>query len=645
MHEVGAHDPLRIIPVRANARRGAFAGTAALAVGTLVTVARAQGMIDGFAAALLAALALLALPVGRTLSERVFLLGTCALGWNCMLWWIPLPEGRVTGVLAVVSAAAVGWFVWALVPRRSTKRRLLPVTAWPDLLPPVAALVSMAVLTFAYLRVDNTSQLAALLPAWDNSEHYAMFASIWNNGVTQEMLPKPPGDQLPYSGYPQAFHATVTSVSALLWPGSASDSASLVSLYSHACLVVVGAASMVLVAGLTSIPAARRRMTSTMALAVALISVFSLGPGLVLHLSGFTAFWLPCVLTSCSIFIAVQWTSMNQTVHGIAMLGTTVAVAHGWILLLTMSLPVFASAILTMPLKPLAKQPVRGIALLGVTAVAGLAVLRAKSMVAGQQLSYLATPGAIEAPNLLATAVIAAAASIAITYGRSPVIERFRAKARFLRTNLLLYAIVSCMLTASLVAYIQIRHSNFPSYYFWKYLAGFELFSCTLLIAVLATTPKRNLAAMRFSPNIRPVAGACAILISALAGTLPSGSPAARLQAHTAAAQRLTPVAAALLHNSTRSGGCTPMVFSTSPSIMDPMNAQQWYLALRGGWTVRANEMARELHRDSNGTDDGQLAVSNWLARHPGCLLVSPSQKNALSASLRPAERSRLLRW
>ena len=280
-------------------------------------------------------------PTSRELSRRLLIAGPVLLGGIPLLWWWRLPLSGVGGhaglLLAMLTGGVVAWLVAG--PRvLSRARLLLPRVRWADGVLALGALVA----TWVYLPSLRASSpevtLSRLLRGWDNSAHFDMAAMIYNHGVVISHIPSGPLGQWSYAQYPQGFHTvTATLLEALLGPaGAGVDPGALVGAYGRSMMLVVLLGVVMVLAGITSLPALRRRPLVAFPAVMFVVATFTLGPGGMLIHDGFPNFVLAVTFVAAIPLLVIQMTRPLSPVFLAALGGAAVGIAHNWSLLLSM---------------------------------------------------------------------------------------------------------------------------------------------------------------------------------------------------------------------------------------------------------------------------------------------------------------------
>jgi len=646
--------------------RGVASGAAAAA---LVLALRLSGLLVG-PIAVMAAVALgLLIPVGRTVSRRALLVGSTVLGWLVITWWLPLPlggVGRATTLMALTAAGVTGWSMAGRLPR-TRLRTLLPRVTVVDGVAATATGLAAAVLS-PWLRITNpTGALAMLVPGWDNSAHFDMVAMIRRFGVTVDQLGAAPrGETWVYAAYPQSFHAVAATMMELLGPvrpgAVGTELVTMVQATGWLEVLAIG----VLAAGIVSLPTLASR-PGVSAITVAVVTAaFLLGPGAMAMPAGFPNFFFACVLASCVPLVVMTADKVTSPVM-LALGGLLVGVANSWILLLALALPAAVAVVLPWrrdrwPTTRLGWTSVTAITLL--TAVGGL---HAQQLLSGLDVGgVLTTVGGLPAPDR---------GTMAVTIGAGVGLAILALTRRLGRGAATSSAVFVGLAVGAAIAVLQIARSKALSYYFWKYAIGLELITTVLAVVALSALLDARAEQTAAVPTLtrpirrRLVAGtADAVGIGVLAaaalqlygftgmviGPLPMVPTAdGILQRHAAIVRAQTPSAVDLQIWAAAGVAVPP---GTNPvyvgplsdeSIINPMNAQQWYLALTGRWTDMAQNRTRFLSPTGTGVeqDSLEIRVRRVLDADPlAVVIVAPGSLQALREALGP-DASRALPW
>ena len=479
--------------------RGIRAVATTLVLGASVVVVRQAGVVQGWVALIAALLAVLAVPTSRSLSRRILLAGCVFFGWVPLLWWFPLPVGsvgRVTVLLAATVALTGAWVSAGERPR-DRLRRLVPRWRGVDVLPPLAAAGAAALLA-PWLSVrDGASALTLMLTGWDNAPHANMVMMIRAHGQTITSLPvAPDGSAWEYSNYPQGFHASAATLIELMASPSIGSPAQEAARFLVATATINVAIVAMLAAGISSLPAVRRRFFVALPATLLIFALVLLGPGAASLSHGFTNFTLASALVGAVGLVAVSMPRVAMPLQMAAVGGAMVGVAHNWAPLLLLAVPLAAASALPFQRRRWSASRLHWMSTLAVLSATAAGVLAAFHTLNAIDAGAIATRGgAIEEPSLgltLALAFAAMAASLAAL--------------RLRRTDAGHAAVVSGVgvrigswtlvpvIGLGLMTLLAARAASAglpPAYYFWKVTTAVELVVGVLLAASLAVLVAR----------------------------------------------------------------------------------------------------------------------------------------------------------
>ena len=443
----------------------------------------------------------------------------------------------------------------------------------------------------------------------DNAGHFWMFTMILRRGATVDALPPPAnGGTWHYSHYPEGFHATVASVAQLIWPHTTWGRDDSLAAYWPASALVVSAGVTVLTAGLTSLPTVRDRWDIAAPLVGLLAAAYLFGLGSVLVSWGFASFVFSCSLVGCAFFIAIQFTTVRETSASLALGGAAVGVAHAWILLLTMMVPVALALVLPLSSTRLRGSFMRWVAAVLVVGATALGVWRAVTHRRGESRSPLVVDARWHPDRFprggcwvcswpcawwpfLTRSQRATSETQQHAAPTDPGVDRWccRPQCWWRRT----------------LGVIQVRADGDVGYYFWKYVCGAELVLLVLLTALVAmhVDPPGRILRGRPSGHVSPLAAAALVIGTTLVRPLfmGTGSPGRRRgPARGPTANTLRSVAAQLEHASrqTRHDNTQePSIFVVSPGPCDTMNGELCVPSRRepGIWSSSAEAQAEAL--------------------------------------------------
>lgn len=612
-------DPPVVGAARSRGTR-AVALVAAAAVALAVVVLRETQVLEGYVAVLAAVVLALAAPTSALLSRRILLVAGLVAGIVPVLWWWHLPlgsVGRATVLLALLAGALTAALLWrgpADVRRRA--RLALPRWTPTDGVLAVAA-VGAAWVAAGWLRLSSGAQaVSALLPAWDSSAHVNMVLMLRRHGSTIGAVgAAPAGEHWKFADYPQGYHAVVATAIELADGSRVGSAADEVLAYAHVQGLVLVALAVILAAAVCTLPTVRRSPSRALLLSAFVVGAFVVGPGGTAVREGFVNFTVAGVLTVGAVALA----SSMPARHGrrsvlplVALAGLVVGVAQAWALLLVVALP--AAVLVVAPLGRL-RWPDRRtlVALTPAAALLAAGLLQTyRTLSRLEPGQVLAIPGGITtaSPGLLGAVVLTAVALALWPRG-----------AQQRRTRWLVIVPLAGGLALAGVAVIELLGGGGLSYYFWKLLTGVALV-CTGVIAVaVARWPAEP------RPTTRPARlrlGA-SVALAAVASTQLFGftgfgrSILAAPTVQTAEADELLGAATVLADR--------PGTFLAIDGI-NPINAQQWVLALAGRWTTEANDAATDLvgpdGQPRPALDSAARALSS-----PGAVVVATPQEAA----------------
>lgn len=628
---------------------------AGLVAGTVLLL-RGQGLLSGPLALVVSAVLVLAVPTSGQLSRRILLAAALLFGWIPVLWWAPLPVaglGRVTLLLAVSAGALAAWVGHAEHP--VTRLRLLvPKFALVDVLPLLAAGVAAGLLRGWWRLESGETVLAFLSRGWDNSAHFDMVEMIRAHGATIDVLGAPSGGTWKFADYPQSFHVAVAAVMELTGSVAPADARTELVAYLHSVglVAIVGVAA--LVAGLCALPSLRRRPLLAAPLAVLTVSGYVLGPGSIALHDGFPNFFLGCVLASIAFLVAVPLRRCVPTVHLAALGGTIVAVAHTWVLLGTLVAPVALLAIFVLWRRRHLSSRRKTLLDAGIILATLIATARAAQILTGLRAAdVLTAPGGIVPPNLTVVLVLAALVSVGwVVLGTN----RVSAVSSALRSTSRWLALVPAagLVTLAGLAAVQLRADGALSYYFWKFATGVELVSVVALASGIAQAarPRRADRPTRTAVPVLASAAACLVATQAF-GLFGPGlarlaiapvAPGAERYVQMAHESPATVATASHLLEVAAQQRAEPkprlVVLDAGAAAIDPVSAQQWLLALTGGWTAASNRQASLLGRPSDTLHDLTASAEQVLQADPDArLVVTGNSATMLVAGLSSSTR------
>lgn len=626
---------------RTNASR-ALAVAIGVAAATTILLLRHYRALPAAGALLLVVGLIVLAPVSRELSGRIFLLGLALLGWPFLLWQ-PLWTFDRTGATLAVAAAVV---VYTVVRRRQSSKPVLPRVRVIDALVPVSAAAGVAALG-PWLRARTpVDALATLLPGWDNSEHYDMWRMILLHGQTVDRLPNTAdGAPWAYSTYPQGFHAVAATIADALWPGVAHDTGLSVVAYSRSMALVMILLVVVLTAGICRLAVATRHPMVSIPASALVSSALLLGPGGISLEYGFANFVLACGLLVGAVLVVLTMPRIHSSIELVALGGALIGIASNWGVLLVVAAPIAAAALLPLSRGHWSASPRQWLTTVAVGALTAMGVARPVAVVAvDPQPGLFTADGAISVPNLgTLVAVAAVVTALGAIMGMNARHRHDPMKVTFVRYALLsLGALAALMLVAVYIARLQLAANGRLGYYEWKLLtAGLILLTGLLAtgLVVAASLHPDTLHIGVAGPARFSVAVGLAVAATQVFGysgptsrahALTVANSPAELRAQWDAARGARVGAATELLAATRAsvgarGFEVAYLAVPGPATMDPINAQQWFLALRATWTRDNNSDSRNLAMGQDSVAATAQVAAKWLTIHPhGTLVVAP---------------------
>ncbi|MCL3862695.1 hypothetical protein [Actinotalea sp. K2] len=630
---------------RTGLRDHLVAATAGIVVGALAVTLRVGGGLHGSLALGVAILLVLAVPTSRLLSRRIFLSGALVFGAIPVLWWwdLPLgPVGRATGLLAGIAGGLTTAVLWKGRAEAGPRiRSLVPARALVDLVP-VAAAGATAWVAHGWLTVSSgATALAALLPGWDNSAHYGMVHMMRAHGTTVTGLAGAPADeQWKFVEYPQGYHAVVATVMETLSSPELSSVEDEVVTYVNAQGWVLVLVATMIAAGLCSLPALRRRPAFAVPVAVFAVVGFVVGSEGGSFVAGFANFMVAAALTACIPLLVVTMHRVLMPVHLAALGGLLVAVAHGWFLLLVVAVP--AAALVLVPVERTRRATSRTTkvlcgAVVVLTAVGMLQALQILSVLDPGEV--LVIPGGILVPDLGRVLALALGA-----IGACLLVSRYRGGPR---TAWCALVPAAGLVAAAFLGLFQLYAGGELSYYFWKLLVGVELVSAVVLALALATAlPALPGRAPHGRGRLREGAAVVVLTLAATQVFGFTGTGQGRFRAADTAPTVAQHLIAAV--GSTAGVPASRVTYLATPGegALHPINAQQWFLALSGRWTVEANDDTALLVGPTGAANEPSGVLGLLLERPGAVVVLDPDQAAVLRAqATSPEITARILSW
>lgn len=479
--------------------RGVLAGVAAgVATYLLVT----SGLLPELVLLLLVALLLVVVPSAPRLAPRLGVnLATC-VGWVPLAWGVdwPVPVNRGAAVTALVTGGLVVHVLSSDRPRRRLGN-LVPDAKLVDALLPLAAAAAAAAtypLTFA---ASPLRALTVLVPGADNWAHFDIFSTMRAHGPMSGTVGST-GETWAFADYPKGFHGLVATLSEVTFPGMTTGPQSLM-VYTHTVGVVIVLGLVLVTAVFLSLPVVADRPGLAAPAVVVTWTALLWEPGQKVLANGFANFWLGAVAAGSALVLALAADAgVRQTVRVSAVAGLLVCVFYTWTPLGIIAAP--AAFIVMVPQGAGSGPRHRRIWTLVVLGLSLAAVAKVVLVLVGVvSVGFVVAEvsgfdGTSPVPTLLLLLVLV----YVLVSGRALVRERTgEALERATSRRLALLALVPILAVSSLSALLvlQVRELGTTSYYFLKYLIGFELILailtpavCAMLLARIAAPPRRR---------------------------------------------------------------------------------------------------------------------------------------------------------
>jgi hypothetical protein len=446
---------------------GAAAG---LAAGGLVLAGRVLDIIDGWPAAVLLAAALLSIPVARSLSVRILVMGSLLFGWMPMLWWVPWPSWLarsdllLAGVVGLAAASAIVCGV------RAGAAAFLPSFDRVDALPLVGGAVAVVASWDKVSARTPLDALTSLLPGWDNAPHLHFILTMRSVDAAGEYW------------HFQAFDAYIAMLMELVarTPGPAMGSDLVLAAQAQGWAAVIGAMMVVAAVSATARAAGAWAMSTACAVVCAL---FVLGSGGILLEQGYQNFWTVNVGVTALVGLALVARNSGIT-PALTAAGAAVCVgaANGWPPMLALATPA-ALVICALALRQLRRSswPARSAYFLAFT-LGIVGVFRAFYVLRGavaDPSSYVDPIPHAGFPTsnvfVTVTVVLAGIALLSLYLAPGPV----------KRYAWLGYIPLSGTLAAVGLAAIQLKQGGTLTYYFFKLLLGVQMISLAVICLAL----------------------------------------------------------------------------------------------------------------------------------------------------------------
>lgn len=565
-----------------------------------VLAIRAAGGLTGWRYLLVLGLLMGLTPIGRNLSQRILFSIVVLAGISPFMWWfsadVPYLD-RGTVLFSLAAAGFIGSVTYAAL-HRLPFRRFLPQFQAVDALPLTAAIASIWVVqNFLFAKSFETT-LLLLTRAWDFAPHFNMFNMIRNHGSVIALLPNAPdGSAWTAASYPQGFHALLASLAEVVTGSKAGDVVQESVLFLKLVGVVAVLGTLLVVAGLTSLPVLRRRFLVTLPLVTIVATAWIVGPGAIPVFDAFPNFGLGVALCVACIAVVQLRRVVHPVISTAALVLTVVAVAHGWILLLVLCLPsvVVYGFFLFWHRRDVGWHRLIVHFALAAVAVAGVlgAVWQLRKLSAGEVLTTAG--GTAMADSGVAVLCIVANAFVALAfYSRRKVGHADDRRGTLTSLHVLATPLFAAVLLVGL-AIFQLTESSKVTYYFHKSFLAVELLAiaCTVVGAAELWSPRLA------EQNHRKSFVAASLLTSLGAthffglpftglseqGLKPTAQGAAGLMQQTKALSGAEPLLISKLSRMAALKTNRPFIYVGFDDGFDPQLAAQWSLTFQAKWT------------------------------------------------------------
>lgn len=570
-----------------------------------VVAIRAAGGLTGWRFLVVLALMMLLTPIAKTFSQRVLLAVVFLAGTAPFMWWftadVPYLD-RGTVVFALTTAALIGSLTHTTVLGLPF-RRFLPQFTAVDVLPLIAAATSAWVAQNFLLSKSFEATILLLTRSWDFAPHFNMFNMIRHHGSVIALLPSAPdGSQWSASSYPQGYHSLLASLAEIV-AGEAGNVESESVLFFRLVGVVTILGTLVVVAGLTSLPIFRHRFLVTLPFVTIAATAWILGPGAVPVFEAFPNFGLGVALCVACIVIVQLRRVVHPIVSTAGLVLAVAAVAHGWLLLLVLCIPsvVVYALFLLWHRRELGKGTLLSQCALAGLGIAGIlgALWQLRRLSAGEVLTTAG--GTAMADTGVAVLCIVANAFVALAfYSRRKVGPADDRRGTLTSLHVLATPLFAALLLVAL-AIFQLTQSAVVTYYFHKSFLAVELLAivCTVIGAAELWSPLLGSRSQRKS-------FVAASLLTSLGATHFFGLPFTGLSERglkptapgavglSSQAKALAGPEPRLTEKLVRMAGLNtqrPFIYVGFDDGFDPQLAAQWSLTLQGAWT-EANHSA-----------------------------------------------------
>lgn len=615
---------------------GAFAGLLALASFLWLTK---LGVLHGWWMLAVFALAVLAVPSSKYLSWRIMLSGSIFFGAVPMLWWIRAPEGVPDWghlLLSVLLAGLMAHVVGAR-DRRRALAALVPKATKADYLILVAAVLASVALAPYFLVFSGPEALEVLLTSWDNSSHFNMYYMLRSHGTVIPMAGmSDTGHPWSFLEYPQGFHAAIAAMSDMAVGGARGALGQELVAYSRLSALTAVASTVMVTAGITSMPWIRKRPLVGAPFVVLAITAWSFGTAAHATFYAFQNFLLGVALLVCLMIIAAFSNKLAQPVIFGAAACATLGIANTWVLLLLLAAPAVMLALF--PWVRVRWQSGRAVWM--VNLAIAVVVLLCLTLVA-RQISRIGTGDVVTAAGSvqssthgveIATLLVAIASSMLLAHGSFRQLLTGTGE-RHLAARLIVVPLTGLALVVGFGSY-QILVSGRVTYYSLKLALAVELLLPVVACITITALVDRWLTTHKYVhprglPAISVLTALAASQVYGLTvpdttalGTQPL-APYQHGMSKIAARTTAAAAAAELFRAADAPPARGDSIFITNSDRIDPLLAATWYLALTGTENEQTNKMVGALRPLYSGYSGNLVRTAeNILGADPKMSLV-----------------------
>jgi hypothetical protein len=625
---------------------------------------RSLGLLQGSTAVVLAGLLVVLVPVSQSLSRRILLLGSIALGWLQVSWWIDLGpfDDRVGWILALGWGVLVGW-VFASPSVSSRLRSLAPKLRPADALP--VATAAFGVWLYApFFRSGSDGQTLTLLmkSGWDHVAHFTMYEWFARGGtLASAYAPTADHSTVVFQGYPTGFHMFAAALGDLVGGPAGSGGIHSYGVAISFSLIVV---ATLIAAGICQLPSVIRRPAIAVPLVALPVAAFYLGPGSLAVAAGYPNFTFACATVGIAAAMAVTIPRIVAPLQIFALCGLIVATAHSWILLLPLS--AVAAIVVLFPwsrsrwrasrtrLALAIASVVAGLLGVGIAALVAVPNLNSETLLVGQAGSFSVGMTVLACAVALGVGVLGAWHWL--MRGRRP---------DELRSALLALIPLLAFGMMVVIGVEQVRRTGSLLYYFEKLATGSVL--VTLIVVSIVAAPILSSRISQPSGKIGrflPWLGSVLIALGVIqlfgyagpsfGGVIKEAAPGLKYRQDSTILTAGPSAEATRMERAAKIASKQPpgttIYFAPLPGDPLPQLANQWHHALSGTWSEGSDAAAHHLGSKAleadfaNGIVARQIRVV--LGDEPSIkVIVAPEVRAEVEGQLSDEQNARLLSW